>query len=59
MMLIYFLLRKLNGTTFYMKRNKIENVRFNSIALSFVLELADFGLAIEVNGEQTQWYGMY
>ncbi|CAF4922831.1 unnamed protein product, partial [Rotaria socialis] len=21
------------------------------------LELADFGLAIEVNGEQTQWYG--
>jgi len=42
-----------------MKRNKIENVRFNSIALSFVLELADFGLAIEVNGEQTQWYGMY
>jgi hypothetical protein len=26
---------------------------------SSILELADFGLAIEVIGEQTQWYGMY
>jgi hypothetical protein len=24
-----------------------------------LIELADFGLAIEVVGEQTQWYGTY
>jgi serine/threonine protein kinase len=29
------------------------------IMLNNILELADFGLAIEVTGEQTQWYGMY
>jgi hypothetical protein len=35
-------------------------MKSNLIWKSFLsLELADFGLAIEVIGEQTQWYGMY
>lgn len=28
-------------------------------AFAVSIELADFGLAIEVIGEQTQWHGMY
>ena len=30
----------------------------NEKELNIFLELADFGLAIEVHSEQTQWYGM-
>ena len=43
----------MNGTTLVFF---FENMGSNRCLF---LELADFGLAIEVNGEQTQWYGMY
>jgi hypothetical protein len=43
----------MNGTIVFFSQ------RISKVIESLFLELADFGLAIEVNGEQTQWYGMY
>jgi hypothetical protein len=49
----------MNGTVlFVFQVIKCEKI-FDLKIFFFFLELADFGLAIEVNGEQTQWYGMY
>lgn len=41
------------------KQQKPENLLLASKDKGAAVKLADFGLAIEVQGEQQAWYGMY